>query len=220
MNYSRSNPSPRYRELIALYGKMHAEEEDSLGAPGKTFDGKSLPPQATRIRDLIRRTGAMSILDYGSGKGRQYAARRVEIPGEGVHDSIQDYWGVDYIYCYDPAYPPYSRLPEGRFHGVIATDVLEHCPDDDLHWIVSEMFSFSSRFVFASVAGYKARKTLPNGENTHCTIRPADWWRELFKDIASRHRGVEWEVFHLARVDTGAALRFVETRLGAAVEHT
>jgi hypothetical protein len=45
-------------------------------------------------------------------------------------NSMKEYWGVESIRCYDPGYPPFSTLPEGRFDGVICTDVLEHCPEE------------------------------------------------------------------------------------------
>ena len=59
-------------------------------------------------------------------------------------------------------------------------DVLEHCPEQDLRWIVAEIFGFANRFVFANVASYEAMTTLPNGENAHCTVRPSEWWNAVF----------------------------------------
>jgi hypothetical protein len=217
MAYSRSNPSPRYRELVALYSRMHAEGEHSLGIPPeRTFHGMSLTPQASRIRSLIRRTCALSILDYGSGKGQQYVAHCVDIPGHGVQSNVQDYWDVDYVLCYDPGYPPYSKLPEGRFDGVIATDVLEHCPQEDLAWIVAEMFSFAEKFVFASIACYQARKRLPNGENAHCTIMPLHWWRALFEQASARHSSIVWEAWLQYATDSDGGSRITEERIGSA----
>jgi hypothetical protein len=216
MEYSRSNPSPRYRELLTLYRRMHAEGERYLGIPPEgTFHGVSLAPQASRIRSLIRRTGALSILDYGSGKGQQYIAGCVEFSGGGVQQNVQDYWDVDYIYCYDPGYPPYSKLPEGRFDGVIATDVLEHCPEEDLAWIVAEMFSFARKFVFASIAGFQARKRLPNGENAHCTVKPKQWWQTLFERAGARRANVVWEAWLLQAIDEGGKPRTTEERIGS-----
>jgi hypothetical protein len=68
---------------------------------------------------------------------------------------------------------------------VICTDVLEHCPEEDLPWIVGELFGYARLFVFANVACYPAMKTLPNGENAHCTIRPVEFWREIFQNAAA-----------------------------------
>jgi hypothetical protein len=175
---------------------MHLHGDRIKGqAAQKTFDGHSLKPQAPRIKRLIDRTRAVRILDYGSGKGTQYDAGQFVVEGQGQWDGILDYWDVDEVVCFDPAYPPYSRMPQDSFDGVIATDVLEHCPEEDMPWIVEEMFGFATRFVYATIACYPAVKRLPNGENAHCTIKPPEWWDALFRGIAARRPGVEWEAW-------------------------
>jgi len=193
MNYSRSNPSQRYRDLMAQYRVMHGEGERFLGIPPEqTFSGISLLPHLQDIKRLILQTGAGSILDYGSGKGTQYLPQNIRQDGR-QWDSVQDYWDVDYVHCYDPCYKPFSDLPAGKHDGVISTDVLEHCPEDDVPWILEEMFSYARKFVFATIACYPARKRLPSGENAHCTIKPLEWWGELFGTVSARHSGIVWE---------------------------
>lgn len=193
---SRSNPSPRFTELLGHYRQMHREGDVRHGLrAAETFDGRSLPRQAQRIRVLIGKTAAKTILDYGCGKGTQYRPAAITENGVARWNSMQEYWGVDSIACYDPAYEPFSKLPEGTFDGVICTDVLEHCPEEDLEWIVTELFSYARKFVFANVACYPAKKTLPSGENAHCTIIPADRWRTLFESVALRFPEILWEVW-------------------------
>src|SRR5262245_41576976 len=112
MNYSRASPSPRYVELQNYYRAMHEKGEAFLGAPPeKTFSGESLGPELTRIRELVARTGAQTILDYGSGKGRQYDARPLRDANGKPWPSVMDYWNVDEVVCYDPCYAPLSQLP-------------------------------------------------------------------------------------------------------------
>lgn len=194
--FSRANPSPRYLELMSMYGIMHREGDVAHGIPAeKTFSGISLPRQAHRIRSVIQRTGARTILDYGCGKGTQYRPAPISQQGVVRWNSIQEYWGVDSIRLYDPGYEPYSELPTGRFDGVVCTDVLEHCPEEDLAWIVEGLFDYARKFVFANVACFPARKTLPNGENAHCTIKPAGFWKSLLEASASRNPGLLWEVW-------------------------
>lgn len=190
-DYSRANPSPRYRELLGLYVRMHAEGETRLGIPaGQTFPGSSLFPHLARIKTLIAATEAKTILDYGAGKGLQYRPHKIVVGGAHVADGVAEYWDVDEVQCYDPGYPPHSTRPQGRFDGVICTDVLEHCPEQDLPWILEEIFGYARRFVYLNVACYPARKTLPNGENAHATVRPADWWRG--KVAAASPPGLRW----------------------------
>jgi hypothetical protein len=204
-------------ELTALYRRMHLEGESFLKIPaGKVFPGESLPPQAARIKRLIARTGSLSILDYGSGKGRQYDKGTLRLPDGSIAGNIQDYWDVDYVQCYDPSYPPLSRVPQGKFDGVISTDVLEHCPEEDLEWIVEELFAYAEKFVFASIACYPARKRLPNGENAHCTVQPVQWWEELFRSTAARHPGVQWEAWLISKSDTAEGPKAAERRIGSA----
>jgi len=212
MTYSRANPSSRYVQLLSMYREMHLEGEKYLGIPAReTFDGRSLHGQIRRVKQLIKKTGAETVLDYGSGKGQQYDPKPIKIKDEGEWDGVLDYWGVDEVVCFDPAYPPYSTPPSEQFDGVVSTDVLEHCPEDDIPWIVEEMFSFARRFVFATIACYPARKRLPSGENAHITLKDAQWWREVFDRSAERHGGVLWEAWvQLSPAGKGTQ----ETRLG------
>lgn len=196
MSYSRQGPSARYVALINMYRDLHLHGESSYRIPAKnTFDGRSLPKEAVKIKRLIERTGARTILDYGSGKGRQYGALPTVIENEGKWDSIVAYWGVDAVSCFDPAYPPYSALPSGTFDGVVSTDVLEHCPEEDIDWILREIFGYADRFVYLAIACYPATKQLPNGENAHCTIRPPEWWQRMLEQAAATRPGVSWEAW-------------------------
>jgi hypothetical protein len=200
LRYSREAPSPRYRELMELYRHMHAVGDERYGVvAADMFPGSSFAPQARRIRAIIERTGARTLLDYGCGKGKQYEARDLDLPGVGRVPSVREYLGVDEVRCYDPAYAPHSALPDRRYDGVICTDVLEHCPEEDLEWIIAELFSHARRFVFANVASYPARKVLPTGENAHITQRQPKFWHEMFERVGVLHAGIEWEVYVTVR---------------------
>ena len=200
MSYSRDNPSPNYRRMVDLYRELHNQGEHRLGQPpAATFPGVSLFPHIGRVKALIERTGARTVLDYGCGKGYQYEPQKISVPGEGEWEGVIEYWDIDEVRCYDPAYDCYSQLPQGKFDGVISTDVLEHCLEDDVPWIVDEMFSYANRFVFACVACFPALATLPNGENAHCTVRPFSWWREIFAAAGNDHPQILWELFEAQR---------------------
>lgn len=182
---------------------MHRDGDRVNGiSADKTFSGISLLPAAPQIKRAVDATGARSLLDYGCGKATQYAAAFVD-PEQRRHPNVVSYWGVDSVHRYDPAYAPYAGLPQGKFDGVICTDVLEHCPEEDVPWIVDELFAYANMFVFANVACYPAHKVLPNGENAHCTIRPPEWWEQLLSAAAQRHGGVDWEVW-VAYMDLGS----------------
>lgn len=202
--YTRAAPSPRYRRLVEQYQLMHLHGETHLGIPAEqTFPGESLPKEAIRIKRLIKQSGAKTILDYGAGKGRQYLPLRMVDPEEGIdYPDIKSFWGVDEIRCYDPGYAPFTQLPSGKYHGVICTDVLEHCPEEDIAWIVDELFRFAEKFVYANVACFPARKRLPSGGNAHCTIKPVKWWEDQLSRAVRSNPGRQWE-FRLAYIKGG-----------------
>jgi hypothetical protein len=206
--FSRASPSPRYRRLLEQYQLMHTQGDARLGiAPENMFPGQSLPPQAPHIRRLIVASQPRNLLDYGCGKGQQYWPFRIQDPeGGGEYPDIKSYWGISDVRCYDPGYPPHSELPSGKFDGVICTDVLEHCPEEDVPWIIAELFDFANKFVYANVACFTARKRLPSGGNAHCTVKSPRWWQDIILPIAGRKPDVLYE------------FRFVEVKAGAARE--
>ena len=201
MTYTRQSPSPRYRYLSEQYRQLHSEGDPRIGvATHQMFSGHSLFNWVERIRSLIKSTQSTTLLDYGSGKGQQYdpldPPSRARLGGA---DSVLDYWGVDEVRCYDPNYEPYSKLPAERFDGVICTDVLEHCPEEDVGWILGEIFGYARRFVFAVVACYPANKRLPDGSNAHCTIQPTEWWRAQVESAVRANPVDQFEVTLLTR---------------------
>lgn len=190
--FSRKNPSPDYVELLQHYKNMHEEGykrningQDIYVSSEDSFPGNELPKYATPIKQIIEATNSKSILDYGAGKGKQY-----EMPikvGEITYKSIQDYWAVNEIIKYEPALPEHNNLPDKPVDGVISTDVLEHIPLNDISWVVDEMFSLATKFVFVNIACYPALARLPDGRNAHCTIKPPQWWSGFFHFLGHKY---------------------------------
>lgn len=200
--FTRNRPSPRYSELLAQYRQLHTQGERRMNLPAeKTYNGASLPRHAGRIKSLIDSHSARTVLDYGSGKGHQYHPMQIRLPDGREFNSIPAFWGIESIACYDPAYEPFSQAPTGKFDGVICTDVLEHCPEQDMRWILGELFTFARKFVFANVACYAAMKHLPNGENAHCTVRSITWWDERLRYVSAEYPEVRYE-FLLDELET------------------
>ena len=192
---------------------MHLEGEKKSGIPPeKMFPGQSLLAQAARIKALIELTHSEEVLDYGSGKGLQYMPMGINIGGKkSDYKSIPEFWHIKKLVCYDPGYQPFSTLPVREFDGVICTDVLEHCPEEDIDWVVNELFRFAKKFVFGNIARYPADKFLPNGENAHCTIKPIEWWRGIIEETASQYPTICYE-FYIADMEIiGGKKKYAES---------
>ncbi len=204
--YSADNPSPRYRQILDYYRLMHRNgfsrrvgSEVVHVSPEDAFSGRDLTRYAYSIRGLVRATKSVSLLDYGSGKGKQYSEefRRGD---KLIAASLHDFWKMREITCYDPAINRTFLSEKHQFDGVIASNVIDYIPEEDLGWVIEVLFSRARKFVFCNVADFPAPFSLPNGENARITRKPRQWWGRLFKEINARHP------------DIAHCLAFVETR--------
>ena len=148
--------------LLEQYQKLHNKKN--------FFKGDSLKPHIQEIHDLIKQTGAKSVLDYGCGKARLHRKGRTS------------HWGVE-VSFYDPAVEAFSKKPDGFFDGVICTDVLEHIPEEELEGVLKDIFQYTVKFVFLSISTKLADKKFPDGTNVHVTVKPEKWWIEFIGKI-------------------------------------
>lgn len=154
------------KDLIEQYKILH-EAAGPKHSGGEWFPGKSTLPHGKKISPLISETKAVTLLDYGCGKGMQYSKW-----------NVQKNWGGIMPTLYDPGVEEFSNKPVGKFDGVINIDVLEHIEEIDLDATLSEIFSYSNKFVYLAIALFLGNDFLPDGRNMHVTVMPVNWWRE------------------------------------------
>lgn len=152
---------------IDMYKQMH--EDPNL------YEGSALVLHAERIKNIIVSTQAKTLLDYGCGKGDQYHKEK-------LHD---EYLRGILPTLYDPAVEQYSVKPTSTFDGVICTDVLEHIPEDQLAEVIKELISYADKFVYLGICNTPAKSFLPNGENSHVTLKSFDWWVDFIQPFAN-----------------------------------
>lgn len=147
-------PSP---ELIS---EAYRREQAALHATG-TYGTASL--QFGRIvSDIIDKTGARTVLDYGCGSMRNLAT--VLRPAHDV-----EYEG------YDPAVPEFAGRP-GPADLVCCIDVLEHIEPELLDNVLDDLQRVGHRWLFLTVHTGPARKVLSDGRNAHLIQKPPIWW--------------------------------------------
>lgn len=124
------------------------------------------------------------VLDYGCGKSS-------------LTKELSKYYPHINFYGYDPAVEGISSLPHGISHYdlIICTNVLEHVPVTEMDSVLNEISSLSQNVIFV-LNHCKAYRSLPNGENAHCTIKPVHWYvskfDKYFKDIVVLDCAEHW----------------------------
>lgn len=188
MTYSHTNPSPRYREMLAYYEQLHVEGEPERGkSASDTFDGRSLVPHVNALSALLKAYRSKSLIDYGCGKAKAYTNAVMARPDGTRVVGLKELWSSVAITLFDPGNPQFQTYPAQPADAVVCTDVLEHIPEEDIGWVVDELFRLSNQFIFVSIACYPAQKTLPNGENAHITLKSTGWWLDLLEAASLRH---------------------------------
>jgi hypothetical protein len=211
MIFTKDKPSRRYGEIVAQYRNLHEGGAVNLSlAAADTFDGHSSRKHQDDILALIQSTGARSVLDFGAGKGSGY--RPSETNGAPTASRVNPAWPDVQVTCYDPGFEPFSSPYTGKFDGVICTDVLEHIPEEDIPWVLDELFKSAKSFVYASAACYPARKKLPNGENAHVTQQPPAWWTTWFTIVARRYPAIRWKLCSIEKGIFGKTKQFSDGR--------
>lgn len=115
------------------------------------------------LRPQVRMLNPKSILDFGCGQSKLLDVLCKVVGATGTR--------------YDPAIPEFSEIPS-RTHDLLTNiDVLEHVPEDHLDELIGQMASLCGNAIIV-IDTTEAEKTLPNGENAHCTVRPHEWWHK------------------------------------------
>ena len=161
-------------DYAGLYKPLHE------ASGGKFFGGKIRGIDT--VVDLVRRTKPERLLDYGSGKGRQYLVKR-------VHER----WGGLLPHCYDVGVAELAERPDGKFDGIICGDMMEHIAPEDVDAVLADIFSFIrirqtpmyslgpalQSFVYFHISCVPStHKYLLDGRNVHLCIEPPEWWNE------------------------------------------
>lgn len=151
------------QEYVDQNRLLHAQNP-SYGANGHKW--------ADRAYLLTRGLKGKSVLDYGCGKGGLVKAMAAAHPDWAFQE-------------YDPAVEGKNKEPRPA-DVVVCTDVLEHIEPEKVAAVLSHIASLAKVGAMFVVDTRPAKKTYPNGQNAHLTVKPAQWWFDhisLFFDV-------------------------------------
>lgn len=180
--FTRDRPSAQYTRLLERLGTSAPEK------PARRALSRDL-------LDLAAHAEAKTILDYGFAAQAGESMTTEETDGRDA--------GLE-VMRYDPAMPDVPQRPARQFDGVVCTDSLDFIPDEDVPWVVEELFAFAGRFVYATVSDRALTQTLNDGSRLKSRPRARSWWQEHFAAAAAHHPEVHWKLVQCARRGAGA----------------
>jgi len=137
------------------------------------------------------------IYDEIVAERRLAPAKRPQAPLSHAVDKLAGTLQVDSILQFDVATVG-GDWPRQRFDAVVAQDLLEQLPGEDIPWLLDEMFRRATKLVYVAVKCYAANEG-------HRCIRDAGWWREQVAAVARRYPDVAWRLDAVERSPRGGA---------------
>ena len=156
-----------YKRLL-----QHKHDDRPWGGAGKSWVPMILP--------LLNRfpTEPITILDFGCGRGTFKPAI------EGLHPGVR-------VTEYDPGVRGKDTLTMVPVDYVVCTDVMEHVEEKFVVDTLRTINWLAISGVFFNIDVAESKSFLPDGRNTHITIKPTKWW----KDMLSMHiPEMEWTI--------------------------
>lgn len=143
--------SPDYQALLTAYH----ETDPDYGTSGSLY--------AVTVRaladSLAKERQAVSVLDYGCGKGR--LADILDLP----------------IWEYDPAIPAKRQAPRPA-DLVVCTHVLECVEPTFLDQVLADLARCTKQVLYLIIKSQAAQRLLPDGRNVNLIQEGTEWWRE------------------------------------------
>lgn len=160
--------SPAYYAALERTQRHHAQKQ------GKTFSGRFTWKQRHRIKELIERFDARSMLDYGAGWGRQYSETDPQ-----TGQTLTEYWGIEPT-KFDPGVPHFSAEPKGKFDLVICVQVLGSIPTADLPPIIDGLYAHAGKAIYVvERIGQPHKKLFDDMKAEMPHGQSAEWWLEM-----------------------------------------
>jgi 2-polyprenyl-3-methyl-5-hydroxy-6-metoxy-1,4-benzoquinol methylase len=114
-----------------------------------------------------------TILDFGCGRGTFRNRMLLAMP----HIEVTEY---------DPGVRGKDKLPNHQFDYVVCTDVMEHVEEDRVPYTLQTIHDHARLGVFFNIECNLSKSFLPDGRNTHITVKKPKWWvTELERAFAS-----------------------------------
>jgi hypothetical protein len=81
-----------------------------------------------------------------------------------------------------------------QFDGVVCTETLEYLPDEDIPWVLNELFRCARQFVYATVAVSSRTKILTDATRLPNRPRADSWWIRHFEEASARYPQAHWKL--------------------------
>lgn len=164
--FTRERPSQRFRQLAMESRVSRATPSGARTVPAR---------QRAAIDRLAAETGSMTIALY-----------------DPVSGDFTEYPEGSMLESGKRSSPDHGAAAAARYDGIVALDTIGRLANDDVPWVLGEMFRAARRFVFAPIP---RKHGLFGRADSHAPlggISDPEWWRSGMECAVRQHPGVRW----------------------------
>ncbi len=180
--FSAAHPSQGFR---ALRGQLSTGQANaSRSGKEKAAPGR----ESTDVAALLQECRAQSLLHC---RIKSYAGTSA-VP---IADTLDTIRHLDPVTEQDAV----AELSSQDFDAVVCEDLLECIPDDDMPWLLEQLFTFAGRLLYCRVDEAPARARRAGMPGQRPWQRTREWWHYQFETVARHHPHVRWRVRFVKR---------------------
>src|SRR5690606_36480607 len=94
---------------------------------------------------------------------------------------------------YDLCHDTPASLPARTFDIVMSSGDLQHMPDEDVPWILAELFSLAKSLVFVHIFTAASPSAMAAHPAWQSCERRFEWWISYFASISNRYPHIRWK---------------------------
>ncbi len=176
--FSRTQPSSQFLQLTQMVSEKKVDWKFPTHNSSET-------PNTVDLHSLIASMHNPTLLHYGLGSSSYLSPRT-----DSFFPSNPSVDMTTYNCVAINALPP-----PNPFDIVQGSEELTLLPNEDVPWVLEEIFSLASRLVFITVHDQRLLHTIPPYFRGHS--RDFKWWARQLQTISSRHPSIHWTLrFH------------------------
>ena len=175
--FDRDHPSSQFAPIEPLKFKQHVKKNPSNDDSSQTINTDDLHP-------FIASLPNPTLLYFHMEPSPDKASRTETTPQGSSSDVSIDHWS-----------PFESPRPEKLFDIVYGSERLTLLPDEDIPWILEEIFSLASRLVMINIRDTRLLDTTPSYIPNHS--RDFHWWASHLQAMSSRYPTLHWSLRYL-----------------------
>ena len=178
--FSRENPSQAFKDLCHA-----AQDQQIISRRNDSKTTTTVRSNQAGLAPLLEACSARTVLDCRISAASPGSIMRFPAVAKPVMEQALEF---------DPTARLQQAASSERVDAAVCLETLDFIPDDDIPWLLKQLFERSKRLVYCEVSNKPESRYPANGARLNRRNRPIEWWQYQFELVASHYPAVRWRL--------------------------